>query len=73
MDYDVGVACHRLSSCFWCTQVMTGKTVELLNNSADEMIKVADDMIREARNNDITLDRELVRKLYEVNGLLIDV
>ena len=52
---------------------MTGKTVELLNNSADEMIKVADDMIREARNNDITLDRELVRKLYEVNGLLIDV
>jgi len=57
---------------FWAAQCMAGRTRELLPDNSAEMILAAQELIQEARDGGRQVDEELVRKLYEANGLPIE-
>lgn len=57
----------------WCAKVMAGKQIALFSNDSAAMIRAAEDLINEARAIDErNVDEELVRKLYEANGLPVE-
>ena len=55
---------------FWCAQLMARKQAPLFSNDSAEMIRVAEELIQEAKTIDErSVDEELMRKLYEANGI----
>lgn len=58
----------------WCAQVMAGKQATHLSNDSAEVIRAAEELIKEARaDEERNVDEELVRMLYEANGLSMDI
>ncbi len=60
---------------FWASLLLVGRTLDPWPdlNDASETIRVAKELIQEARNNsERIVDEELVQLLYEANGIPID-
>ena len=57
---------------FWCVQIMLGKGCELSSDDSAGMIRAADELLHGVKEGGECVDEELVRLLYEANGLCVD-
>ena len=57
---------------FWIAQILAGREADYWLDDSAEMIRIAQELIQEARDNGRKVDEELVRLIYEANGLPTD-